>query len=313
MDKAWVWLPRASREYVEGATNFVTASSRRFGNPSEIFCPCIDCRNVCHQLVDTVVDHLVIKGMDKKYMRNSCWSMHGERKSDISDSVPTSETEAYDLLRTAYFTGEGSPQPSNNIGGESEEGETTEDSEFRKKLRDAETPLYSTCSNYTKVSAIMGLYRIKVKSGMSENYFDQLLTIVHDMLPKDNVLPKSTDAMKKFLKIFGFGYDVIHACKNDCILYRKQFDKMESCPRCSASRWEMDKHSGEEKKGIPAKVLRYFPIKDRFRRMFRSKRIAEELRWHSSNASEDGTMRHPVDSISWAQVNEKWPEFALDP
>ncbi|XP_020871766.1 uncharacterized protein LOC110225872 [Arabidopsis lyrata subsp. lyrata] len=101
MDKAWVWLPRASREYVEGATNFVTASSRRLGNPSEIFCPCIDCRNVCHQLVDTVVDHLVIKGMNKKYMRNSCWSMHGERKSDISDSVPTSETEAYDLLRTA--------------------------------------------------------------------------------------------------------------------------------------------------------------------------------------------------------------------
>ncbi|CAE5959401.1 unnamed protein product [Arabidopsis arenosa] len=122
MDKAWVWLPRASREYVEGATNFVTASSRRLGNPSEIFCPCIDCRNVCNQLVDTVVDHLVIKGMDKKYMRNSCWSMHGERKSDISDSVPTSETEAYDLLRTAYFTGEGSPQPLNIIGGETEEG-----------------------------------------------------------------------------------------------------------------------------------------------------------------------------------------------
>ena len=52
------------------------------------------------------------------------------------------------------------------------------------------------------------------------------------MLPKENVQPQSTDAMKKFLKIFRFGYDVIHACKNDCILYRKQFDNMESCPRC---------------------------------------------------------------------------------
>ncbi|KAG7559446.1 Transposase-associated domain [Arabidopsis thaliana x Arabidopsis arenosa] len=206
---------RTSREYVEGATNFVTASSRRLGNPSEIFCPYINCRNVCHQLVGTIVHHLVIKGMEKKYMRNLCWSMHGERNYDISDSVPTSKTEAYDLLRTAYFTGGASPQPSNNIGVKTKEGETTEDSEFKKKLRDAETPLYSRCSNYTKVSAIIGLYHIKLKSGMSENYFDQLLMIVHDMLPKDNVLPKSTDAMKKFLKIFGFGYDVIHACKND--------------------------------------------------------------------------------------------------
>ncbi|XP_056843210.1 uncharacterized protein LOC130495735 [Raphanus sativus] len=75
----------------------------------------------------------------------------------------------------------------------------------------------------------------------------------------------------------------------------------------------MDKHSNEIKVGIPAKVLRYFPIKDRFRRMFRSKRMAEDLRWHYTNATEDGTIRHPVDSISWAQVNAKWPDFAADP
>ncbi|XP_013646143.2 uncharacterized protein LOC106350852 [Brassica napus] len=118
--------------------------------------------------------------------------------------------------------------------------------------------------------------------------------------------------MKKFLKQFGFGYDVIHVCKNDCILYRKEFEDAVSCPRCSESRWEKDKQTGEEKKGIPVKVLRYFPIKDRFRRMFRSKRLAEDLCWHSTNASEDGTMRHPVDSLTWAQINNKWPEFAAE-
>lgn len=74
-----------------------------------------------------------------------------------------------------------------------------------KKLRDAETPLYSDCIKHTKVSAIMGLYRFKVKSGVSENYFDQLLVLLQDMLPEDNVLPKSMDAITKFLKIFGFG------------------------------------------------------------------------------------------------------------
>jgi len=47
--------------------------------------------------------------------------------------------------------------------------------------------------------------------------------------------------------------------------------------------------------------------------MFRSKRIAEEVRWHSDNASSDGRMRHSVDSITWATVNNKWPEFSSDP
>ena len=96
---------------------------------------------------------------------------------------------------------------------------------------------------------------------MSANYFYQLLKMVHDMLPEGNVLPISTKGMKKFLKTFGFGYDIIHACKNDCILYRKEYEDLTSCPRCSASRWELDKHTREEKKGIPAKVLRYFPIR----------------------------------------------------
>ncbi|XP_020871051.1 uncharacterized protein LOC110225619 [Arabidopsis lyrata subsp. lyrata] len=269
------------------------------GNLAEILCPCVDCRNVCHQLLDTVVDHLVMRGMDLKYRRNPCWFNHGDRRERTSADVLTSEEEAYDLIRTAYFESEvGDELPS--------EAYTTEEAEFREKLEDAETALYSTCHKYNKVSAITVLYNIKVKSGMSENFFDQLLTTIKDMLPEDNVLPKSTAEMKKFLKVFGFGYDVIHACKNDCILYRKQYAQMESCPRCTASRWEMDKHSGEEKKGIPAKVLRYFPIKDRLKRMFRSKRKAEDLPWHSNNGSEDGVMRHPVDSITWSRVNNKY-------
>jgi len=35
--------------------------------------------------------------------------------------------------------------------------DSKEEVDFRKKLEDAETPLYLTCLNYTKVSAIMGL------------------------------------------------------------------------------------------------------------------------------------------------------------
>ncbi|XP_018459711.2 uncharacterized protein LOC108830611 [Raphanus sativus] len=312
MDKSWVWLPRNSLEYEKEASEFVSAASSRLGGPAEIFCPCVDCRNVCHQSAEKVLEYLVIRGMDPKYKICKFWSKHGDTRPDKPSDINSSENEAYELLRTAFMPSEDYPAAHQENAEAFEGSESPAEADFRKKLEDGETPLYSKCSNYTKVAAIMGLYRIKVKSGMSESFFDQLLSLVHDMLPRDNVLPKSTDEMKKFLKQFGFGYDVSHACKNDCILYRNQYEDAVSCPRCSESRWEKDKHTGEEKKGIPAKALRYFPIKDRFRRMFRSKRLAEDLRWHSTNASEDGSMRHPVDSLTWVQTNNKWPEFAAE-
>ena len=46
--------------------------------------------------------------------------------------------------------------------------------------------------------------------------------------------------------------------------------------------------------------------------MFRAKRIFEELRWHFSNASVDGSMRHPVDSLTWFQVRDKYPKFPAE-
>lgn len=41
--------------------------------------------------------------------------------------------------------------------------------------------------------------------------------------------------------------------------------------------------------------------------------MAEDLRWHFHNKSNDGKMRHPVDSVTWDLVNDKWELFAADP
>jgi len=71
---------RNSLEYEIGAKNFVSGASISLGNHTEMFCPCVDCRNVCHQLIETVLDHLVIRGMDLKYKRNPCWSKHGDKR-----------------------------------------------------------------------------------------------------------------------------------------------------------------------------------------------------------------------------------------
>ena len=130
MDKSWVWLPRNSIEYEKGATTFVYASSRRLGDPSEMFCPCTDCRNLCHQPNDTVLEHLVIKGMDHKYKRNGCWSKHGEIRADKLEAEPSSEFGAYELIRTAYFDGEDHSDSENQNEDDSKEPSTKEESEI---------------------------------------------------------------------------------------------------------------------------------------------------------------------------------------
>ncbi|XP_010436664.1 PREDICTED: uncharacterized protein LOC104720460 [Camelina sativa] len=208
--------------------------------------------------------------------------------ASTEDSGPQHETEAFDLFKTTFSMGEGEPNLRNDDEAlEANDGEAVEETEFRKKLREDETPFYSDCIKYTKVSTIMGLYRFKVKSGVSENYFDQLLDLIQDMLPEDNVLPKSLAAKDIW----------------------KEFEKLDSCPRCKVSRWEKDKHNNEMKVGIPTKVLRYFPIKHRFRRMFRSKKMAEDLQWHYTNGTEDDGMN----PFSMQNTNHStWPMLLVN-
>ncbi|CAA7014561.1 unnamed protein product [Microthlaspi erraticum] len=46
--------------------------------------------------------------------------------------------------------------------------------------------------------------------------------------------------------------------------------------------------------------------------MFRSEDMAKDLRWHFSNKSTDGKLRHPVDSVTCDQMNDIYPSFAAE-
>ncbi|KAK3226179.1 hypothetical protein Dsin_006041 [Dipteronia sinensis] len=47
--------------------------------------------------------------------------------------------------------------------------------------------------------------------------------------------------------------------------------------------------------------------------MFGIAKRAKDLRWHGFHKSEDGKMRHLVDSLAWSAINRKLPYFASDP
>lgn len=128
------------------------------------------------------------------------------------------------------FQEEDLPQPTNE-GGELE---------FTHLLEYTETPLYPGYAKYTRLSAIIALYKHKTTHGLSYKGFNKLLEIVRDMLPRPNTLPDLMYLTKKLLKTFDLGYEKIHACVNDCCLFRKDLDFLDTCPRCGSSRWKVN-------------------------------------------------------------------------
>ncbi|XP_052116462.1 uncharacterized protein LOC107484265 [Arachis duranensis] len=128
------------------------------------------------------------------------------------------------------------------------------------------------------------------------------------------------EAKKTILKL-GMNYEKIHACPNNCMLYWGEDKEKEMCKVCNRSRWKLDTKGGEIqesndgniRKKVPAKVLRYFPLKPRLQRLFLSSKTAEAMRWHDVAPKEDGVMTHPRDSEAWKMFDLKNTSFAEDP
>ena len=93
-----------------------------------------------------------------------------------------------------------------------------------------------------------------------------------------NVIPRSIYEVRKLFKKFDLGYQKIHACVKDCCLFRNEKEKLESCPQFNTRRWKVDRQTNAIKQGIHAKVLIYFPIIPRLKRMFKIYEVGESLR-----------------------------------
>ena len=86
--------------------------------------------------------------------------------------------------------------------------ETTHEKEepsFTSFLEDAEIVLFPGCMKYTKMSAIVVLYKFKAMHGLTENAYNDMLEILRDMLSDGNTLPDSLYSTKKLLKTFDLG------------------------------------------------------------------------------------------------------------
>jgi hypothetical protein len=98
-----------------------------------------------------------------------------------------------------------------------------------------------------------------------------------NMLPEVNKLPSTTYEAKNVVCPLGLQVQKIHACPSDCILYHgDENENLDASSVCGVE-WNKIRQNdtgdvGREtaKKKIPAKVIWYFPIVPRLKRLFRN-------------------------------------------
>ncbi|KAI5328471.1 hypothetical protein L3X38_027868 [Prunus dulcis] len=247
-------------------------------------------------------DHVYFNGIDQSYKN---WTFHGEPwEATTNASRNVEEDDGHSRYSFVY---EEIDMDDNDFGDFG-----SDPYEFANVIGDGDQPVYPGCRKYTKLSALVKLYNLKAKHGMSDVCFTELLILQGDLLPEGNTIPTSMYEAKKTLCALGLSYEKMHACPNDCILYRKEYEDSTNCPTCGISRWKEGKNS-ILKDGVPAKVVWYFPPIPRFKRMFQSHETAKSLTWHAARKSIDGQMSHPADSPSWKLLDDKWPEFGNEP
>ncbi|KAL4560130.1 hypothetical protein LXL04_032279 [Taraxacum kok-saghyz] len=297
MDRSWMYYaPKYSVPFTNGVETFLDFAFEKSSVNGKILCPCTHCVNALYFGRQDVSDHLITLGFHPEYLK---WVYHGEDSTTTSSGTSTMHNvdhDMYGMLNDVFQT---------NIGGSGVETHETTEEKF-----------YPGCK-YNKLSAVVHLYHIKCLNGCSNKSLDMMLEFLNDLLPEGNLLPKTTQQVKKIMSNLGLGYEKIHACPKGCVLFWEEKEKDESCSECGSSRWKESRDNLEIGNSPPkkkaAKILRWFPLKPRLQRLFMCSKTASLMTWHHEGRVNDGKIRHPADAQAWKDFDIKFPEFASEP
>ncbi|CAH9128299.1 unnamed protein product [Cuscuta epithymum] len=329
--KEWMDADTLSEKYLLGVASFLQFTKQKLGGDDWYCCPCKKCLNKKKNNLNVISEHLVSEGIDLSYRT---WFNHGEplRRSRPNVRTPISSSPSSNhnkgsspRISDLFWETLGRVEPNDIdacLNDPIQENDTIlpdglldspVDANYERKLEDAMKPLYPSCEGqHTKLSATIELLSMKARYNCPEALFTQLFQFIKNILPKENNLPESLYCAKEMVKPFRMSYDIIDACPNDCILYWRENADKESCPKCNENRWKSVESTKAIGKRLPQKKLRYFPIKERLKRLYNVPWIAENMIWHDNSIVSDTSMGHPKDSTFWVNMNKEWPEFASE-
>jgi hypothetical protein len=120
---------------------------------------------------------------------------------------------------------------------------------YKKMIEDSKKSLYHGCTaQYTRLFVMVKLFQLKASNGWSDCSFKELLTLLKNMLPQGNAVPETVYEAKQILCLVDLEVENIHACRNDCILYRgPEYEDLEKCPICRLDQFNHRKDGGDNK------------------------------------------------------------------
>ena len=183
------------------------------------------------------------------------------------------------------------------------ENMTADAKTFYDLLKDGEEPLYDGCAKFTKLSFLVRMYHIKCLYGISAEAMNMFFELFSEAFEFAKI-SKSFYEAKKVIKNLSLTYAKIDMFPNDCMLYWAEDENKEECNKCHTSRWKNEKSQNDKgatstrkkRKKQSAKVLRYFPLIPRLKRLFMSSKTSEDMIWHARDCETDNMIRHPRDS-----------------
>lgn len=312
MDKSWLNLERGDPRYIYGINYFINFAKDNV-NDATYICPCRRCRLRRGRIIlDEVYIHLIRNGMMKDY---TIWIFHGEVDSapsaymlreqyiqEMREQEASSNSHVYPTMEILHDM---FPLEDRTNDVPLDHSSESEAHKFQKLVEESQAPLYYG-SNDTVLDIILQVVQMKADNGWSDKSFDDFLRFTKKLLPADNKFPESYRHVKKILKNLGMEYQTIHACQYGCALYYKEFEDYLCCPVCNDSRYITNGGNSN----IPKRVVRYFPLTPRLKRLFMSPQLAKEMRWHGERVISEGDIRHPADGKTWSDFNKTFPEFS---
>ncbi|XP_050238195.1 uncharacterized protein LOC126687682 [Mercurialis annua] len=286
-DKSWMKSYRFSLCYIQGVKNFLNVAKDFTDSNGKVRCPCKNCINIYLKPLQEVKMDLYQYGISENYTN---WVHHGETSQprDSFDGAINSDNELEDS--------------GNDV---SEMLDDMCNATFMDT--DMEDRLANQDNNMLK-GEVAKFAKLWNDSHLISHFFSNL-ELFKDALPKGETLPSSSDEDKKLMRDLGLGYVIIDACVNDCVLFWKENENLDTCPTCKAPRWKLG--FGKRKK-VAQKILRHFPLVPRLQRLFMSKDIGENMRWHKEKRVDDDTIRHLADATEWKDFDQKYAWFGKD-
>ncbi|KAI5311913.1 hypothetical protein L3X38_041086 [Prunus dulcis] len=166
MDKSWMHSDRRSKAYEFGVEAFLNFAVENLLTTTHIRCPCVKCVNLKVFGVGIIRDHVYFNGIDQSYKN---WTFHGEPwEASTNASRNVEEDDGHSRYS---FVSEEIDMDDNDFGDFGDFG--SDPYEFANVIGDGDQPVYPGCRKYTKLSALVKLYNLKAKHGMSDVCFTE--------------------------------------------------------------------------------------------------------------------------------------------